>query len=379
MRFYLHLFDNGDLKEKYKSMRFQSFRQNLIRDIISEQKNHILLEVLRFLLILFVGIPKLFSQNATTVYNKISISTVTIETNEGSLGSGFFIQDNIIVTNYHVIEGGTDAFCFLNNSNIAYKVDGYLAVDKNSDLILLKVSTLNRPAIKFSTSNEVIGQNVYVIGSPKGLPGTISDGIISAYREIEGNRLIQMTAPISSGSSGGPVLNSSGELIGISVSQIVSGQNLNFAIPKSNLKALLNYKSDYPKSLESLIIKLKVGQTYAGGIIFYIDETGKHGKVISKNDLIFNGKHYMSWQNAFYCCSAFSEDGYSDWYLPQKSDLELVLLNRNFIPGFKDKKISYWTSTGNNEKAWSFTFNPAYVHFYSPKSSGYNVRAIRDF
>ena len=334
---------------------------------------------MRFLFIFVLSIPTLFGQNATAVYNKISNSTVTIETNDGSLGSGFFIQDNIIVTNYHVIEGATTAFCYLINSNVAYKIDGYLAVDKNSDLVLLKVSTLNRPAIKLAASNDVIGQNIYVIGSPKGLPGTISNGIISAYRDIEGSRLIQMTAPISSGSSGGPVLNSFGDLIGISVSQIVSGQNLNFAIPKSNLESLINYKSSYPESLDKLIIKLKIGQEYSGGLIFYIDQTGKHGKVISKNNLIYNGKNYMTWQNAIYNCSIFSEEGYNDWYLPEKSDLELVLMNRNFIKGFINSEISYWTSTGNGDKAWSFTFNPAYVHYYSPKSSGYNVRAIRNF
>ena len=192
-----------------------------------------------------------FSQDASLIYNKTVNSTVTIETDIG-LGSGFFVAPNIIATNYHVMEGALNATCYLNNSNTKYKIDGYLAADKSVDLILLKVSTLNKPAIKFASTTFSIGNKVYVIGSPKGLPATISDGIISGMRDYEGYKYIQMTAPISPGSSGGPVLNSAGELIGISVSQLTEGQNLNFAIPKSYLETLLNYKKDSPMGLSTL-------------------------------------------------------------------------------------------------------------------------------
>ena len=182
-------------------------------------------------LILFSGINHLFSQDASLIYKNTVNSTVTIETDIG-LGSGFFVAPNIIATNYHVMEGSTNASCILNNSDIEYKIDGYVGVDKSVDLILLKVTTLNKPAIKFSVTTASIGQKVYVIGSPQGLPATISDGIISGMRDFEGKKLLQMPASISPGSSGGPVLNSIGELIGISVSQLTDGQNLNFAIPK---------------------------------------------------------------------------------------------------------------------------------------------------
>ena len=198
------------------------------------------------------SINHLFSQDATLIYTNTVNSTVTIETDIG-LGSGFFVAPNIIATNYHVMEGALIANCYLNNSDTKFKIDGYLGVDKSVDLILLKVSTLNKPAIKFSTTTVSIGQKVYVIGSPKGLPATISDGIISGMRDIDGCKLIQMTAPISLGSSGGPVLNSNGELIGISVSQLKDGQNINFAIPKSNLDMLLNFKKEVPEELFTLV------------------------------------------------------------------------------------------------------------------------------
>ncbi|MDC1221215.1 serine protease [Salibacteraceae bacterium] len=184
-----------------------------------------------------------FSQDATGIYNKTVGSTVTIETNNG-LGSGFFVAPNIIATNYHVIEGATEASCYLNNTITKYKIEGYLAADQSVDLILLKVPSLNKPALPMAPEAVTPGQQVYVIGSPKGLPATISDGIVSGMRDFAGYKLIQMTAPISPGSSGGPVMNSKGQLIGISVSQLTEGQNLNFAIPKSYLELLMQFKKD---------------------------------------------------------------------------------------------------------------------------------------
>jgi hypothetical protein len=193
----------------------------------------------------------IYVQDAINIYNKTAESTVTIQTDK-SLGSGFFVAPNIIATNYHVVEGATDAFCFLNNSISKYKIEGYLAADKAVDLVLLKVSSLSKPALKMSTQGVTPGQQVYVIGSPRGLPATISDGIVSGMRDFDGYKLIQMTAPISPGSSGGPVLNSIGELIGISVSQVTDGQNLNFAIPKSCLELLLQFKKDVPIPISTL-------------------------------------------------------------------------------------------------------------------------------
>ncbi|MEY2764244.1 MAG: hypothetical protein RLZZ205_668 [Bacteroidota bacterium] len=191
------------------------------------------------------------AQDASTIYKNSVNSTVTIETDNG-LGSGFFVAKNIIATNYHVIEGATNASCFVNNSTTKYKIDGYVAADRSVDLILLKVSSLDKTPFSFSSEVVSPGQKVYVIGSPKGLPATISDGIISGMRDFDGYKLIQMTAPISPGSSGGPVLNSKGELIGISVSQLTEGQNLNFAIPKSYLEVLLQFKKETAIALSTL-------------------------------------------------------------------------------------------------------------------------------
>lgn len=338
---------------------------------------------MRFLFFSFLLVGHLYGQNATTVYNKVSKSTVTIETNEGSLGSGFFIAENIIATNYHVIEGATQANCYLINSNISYAIEGYLAVDKNADLVLLKVSNLNKPPIKLSLSEDVIGQKVFVIGSPKGLPGTISDGIISAFRDTDGTRLIQMTAPISSGSSGGPVLNSLGELIGISVSQIVDGQNLNFAIPKSYLELLIKYKRSYSEPLSNLIDKLKIGDEHAGGIIFYLDSTNIHGAVCSKYDIL---NQRMTWFECIKSCNNLELNGYYDWALPTIQELQSIYNNRHTIGNFSiEQNNGYWSSSdadwkyaNKGEAAYRLYFDRGLVDKSSKHGTSF-CRAIRYF
>lgn len=190
--------------------------------------------------LLFFKLQTANAQDAKYIYSKIVNSTVTIETESG-IGSGFFIDNNIIVTNYHVVKGDSEIYCYLNNSNVKYKISKYFEVDEKSDLILLYSEELNMPSIKMASSHNISpGEKIYVIGSPKGLPATISDGIISGLRDFDGEQLIQISAPISPGSSGGPVVNSNGELVGIAVGQFKEGQNLNFAIPKIKLEKLLS-------------------------------------------------------------------------------------------------------------------------------------------
>ena len=127
-----------------------------------------------------------FSQDASLVYKNTVNSTVTIETNNGTLGSGFFVAPNIIATNYHVIKGCDSAVCYLNNSTVKYKIEGFVAKDVAVDLILLKVTTLNKPAVKIAMNSVSVGQKIFVIGSPKGLSASISDGIVSGMRDFDG-------------------------------------------------------------------------------------------------------------------------------------------------------------------------------------------------
>jgi Trypsin-like peptidase domain len=168
---------------------------------------------------------------------------VTIQTFDSnkepiSLGTGFFISESRIVTNSHVIKDAEYLRITDLNGN-KYSLDKVIADDGTIDLALLSVSG-NHPFLNLDLTTCIEGQNILVIGNPEGLQGTVTSGIISAIRS-DVNRY-QISAPISPGSSGSPVLNENGDVIGVVVSQFKEGQNLNFAIPSS---AIANVR--YPK------------------------------------------------------------------------------------------------------------------------------------
>lgn len=157
-----------------------------------------------------------------------------------SLGSGFFVGQGQIATNLHVVEGAVRGYAKLVGKETKFNIEGYTAIDKKRDLITLKVTAFGYKDIFIGNSDLVrVGDTVYAVGNPRGLEGTFSDGIISSIRPVSGDKLIQITVPLSPGSSGGPVLNRKGEVIGVSVLTIRDGQNLNFAIPSNYLKTLI--------------------------------------------------------------------------------------------------------------------------------------------
>ena len=180
------------------------------------------------------------AQNAlkATVYFGIQKPDGTI-----SEGSGFFIRSNYIATNYHVIEGATAAYVKLVGKQTTYRVENIAATDPERDLAILKVSNTNSVVLPLANSDKVeIGETVYAVGNPKGLEGTVSNGIISSIRGAGNNKWIQITAAVSPGSSGGAVLNSRGKVIGIAtaIHKDKDAQNLNFVVPSNYLKALLD-------------------------------------------------------------------------------------------------------------------------------------------
>ena len=191
--------------------------------------------------------PAQITLPAEDIAEKALAATVYLEMKDNNgktlgIGSGFFVKSNLIATNYHVIEGAAKGTAKLVSKYTKYKIEGVTATDKTNDLALLKVTTYGIKPLSLGNSDIVkIGATVYVAGNPKGLEGTFSDGIISSRRDKYTKERLQMTAPISPGSSGGPVLNKKGEVIGISVAvhRALDAQNLNFAIPSKYLKKLL--------------------------------------------------------------------------------------------------------------------------------------------
>jgi len=167
------------------------------------------------------------------------------------LGSGFFIDSKgLIVTNHHVIKGAEFATALLSNKSTLF-VDGVTAVDADNDLAILKVSGKDFPSLKTADTLPKIGSAVYAIGNPRGLENTFSGGMVSGHREFkQGVKVIQTTTPISPGSSGGPLLNDKGEVVGITTSYLKGSQNLNFAVPVATLKSLIG-KQGKVKTLAS--------------------------------------------------------------------------------------------------------------------------------
>jgi Trypsin-like peptidase domain len=155
-----------------------------------------------------------------------------------ALGSGFFItRDGVLVTNAHVVGGATRIIVrWRGRTGTAVRI---LNFARKYDLVTVQTSFDATPAVSLADSDKVIvGQDVIVLGSPQGLEGTVSTGIVGGLRTMGSARLLQITAPISPGSSGGPVFDAAGRVIGIATATSARGQNLNFALPVNLLREL---------------------------------------------------------------------------------------------------------------------------------------------
>lgn len=151
-------------------------------------------------------------------------------------GSGFWVVGQKIITNAHVANAGK-IVVELGPARVPTKLE---KIDDFNDLAVLTVNVeLVAKPLQLAEHPPSVGDTVYAIGNPEGLEETISEGLISGLRQIDGRRLLQITAPISHGSSGGPILNSNGEVVGVAVAGMREGQNLNFAVPASFVINLL--------------------------------------------------------------------------------------------------------------------------------------------
>ena len=174
-------------------------------------------------------------------------ATVLIVTGDSSLteldqGSGFFVTPNLIVTNFHVIEEASIIGYMRVGQIQPHAIMSVRGLNTTYDLAILEVPSTQVSPLYIGDSNSVRkGETVYVVGSPHGFEGTFSDGTLSAIRREAGTDLLQITAPISPGSSGGPVLNGNAEVIGVATSRLetADAQNLNFAVPSNYLKDML--------------------------------------------------------------------------------------------------------------------------------------------
>ncbi len=172
-----------------------------------------------------------------------AVVTITVTTVDGQarLGTGFFVTpEGRLITNLHVIRGA-EKVVVRKTDGTSFDAVEVMAHDLPQDYAILKVATSRQPTVLLGDSDlPKIGARVYVIGNPQGLENTVTDGLLSGRRMLkEGVPLLQISAPISTGSSGSPVFDAEGRVIGVAVSRVVDGQNLNFAIPINSLKGEL--------------------------------------------------------------------------------------------------------------------------------------------
>lgn len=191
-----------------------------------------------------VTIPQLIKQVENSVFTVFALDD---DGEPFSQGSGFFISSSGIgITNYHVLDGASNAIIKNKNGKI-FKIKNI--IDYNSKMDLVKFQVESTQIFSFSPLAKQLpttGESILNLSSPLGLEQTVSNGIISSIRQVEpyGN-VIQITAPISHGSSGSPIFNNKGEVIGIATYGIEGGQNLNFAV--SNLEIIkLNHNQNVP-------------------------------------------------------------------------------------------------------------------------------------
>jgi tetratricopeptide (TPR) repeat protein len=317
----------------------------------------------RSCLILFFFLGALYGQS-TQVIKDIMNRVVLIETldqfdNRLGIGSGFIVGDNgEVATNYHVIEGASSAIVKYPGKNVNVPVSTIVHKDPKRDLVVIRVGFAPSPVSLGIDSLVAAGQKVLAFGNPRGLEGTVSNGIVSAVRRAgrefpipfpDGTKVIQITAPISSGSSGGPIVNESGKVIGISTLMRRDGQNLNFAIPVSYLRRLLEGKSlnlpftrsNLPKNIDSERTKIDniKAQIEREALERSLRPADIEKLALEGGELYKRGKYHEAKANLSLAYGAFTRQGMKDQLLHV---LQLRILARISIAlQENDKAIEY--------------------------------------
>jgi hypothetical protein len=167
-------------------------------------------------------------------------SVVAIVT-EDSLGSGFVVEkDGLVATNLHVVAGYSKALVVLHDRREFPVIDIYNA-DPRRDIAILRIDAKGLTPLTLGDSDRVrAGEPVVAIGHPLGLTDTVSSGLVGAVRQIEADfSVLQISAPIAPGSSGGPLFDDRGRVIGVATAILLGGQNLNLGVPINDVKVLL--------------------------------------------------------------------------------------------------------------------------------------------
>jgi tetratricopeptide (TPR) repeat protein len=264
-------------------------------------------------LILIPAVPKTSAQDLLPdLVRRIKPSAVAIETFDArgeqlSRGSGFFIASDRVVTNRHVIENAYRAEVHSYNGYV-YPVKGVVAVDAEGDIAVLRIEAPAGQvrALSLDRTSPQEGESVVVIGNPFGLEGSVTNGIVSAVRDIPTfGRIIQITAPISPGSSGSPVVNMHGQVIGVATLQITGGQSINFAIPSERISQLQS--GGTLLSLSELVAasgrnkRAKAVQAFRDGLSFLSQDDCEKALPYFEKAVESDSNYAEAWAQAGFC------------------------------------------------------------------------------
>lgn len=198
---------------------------------------------------------------ANQVYDIAAASTVEITLfdktgEEYALGSGFFIDSNgTILTNYHVVRGAYNIKAADNSGN-SWDVSTIIGYNADLDLAIIKINATGTKPLRLSSESVKVGDAVYAMGSTKGLTGTFTSGTVStANRVVLNINCIQSTAPISSGNSGGPLLNDIAEVVGINSMILSEAENVSFSV---NISELSKVPRNYNKSVQDFYLAVRI-------------------------------------------------------------------------------------------------------------------------
>jgi len=195
-----------------------------------------------------ICVPTIYGQTLSLpqLVEKIenSIFTVYAENEKGNIfsqGSGFVIsRDGVCITNFHVLENAYNGYV-QNKDGEKFNITKVIDYNVDCDLVKFRIDNKGKQfyALPLSMTKPQKGEEVVTLSTPIGLEQTLSNGIVSSIRESElYGTVIQMTAPISHGSSGSPILNRKGEVLGVSTFGVEGGQNLNFAVSTLNFSKI---------------------------------------------------------------------------------------------------------------------------------------------
>jgi len=253
-----------------------------------------------------------------TLIKRIEPATVVIfafnEKERGiSQGTGFFINpEGNVITNYHVLQGASRAIIKISSGS-EYPIKKILGADREVDLVRVAVDIPAEEVhpVPISRSLPEVGERVVIIGTPLGLDKTVSDGIVSAVRKVpDFGEVIQLTAPISQGSSGSPVFNMKGEVVGVATFFVIMGQNLNFAIPGTRiLKLTASESTTLPewKAMHMKEIQAEAEASYQTGLRYLWLESCERAIPFFEETILKDPKHFGAASRLGYCWSQLKQ------------------------------------------------------------------------